>query len=42
MFNNMVNQFKPTHTVRMSEAMGALAGMMGNVVTIGRSISSMF
>lgn len=38
----MLNEFQPIHVVRMSEAFSALGGMMGNVVTIGRSIKSAF
>lgn len=36
----LLAEFQPTHIVRMSEAMGALAGLMGNIVTIGNSIKS--
>jgi hypothetical protein len=36
-----LEEFKPEHTVRISEAMGSLAGLMGNVVTIGNSLKSM-
>lgn len=37
----LLEEFKPEHTVRISEAMGSLAGLMGNVVTIGNSLKSM-
>ena len=38
---NLLNEFNPQHVVRISEAMGSLAGLMGNVVTIGNSLKSM-
>lgn len=37
----LFDEFKPEYTVRISEAMGSLAGLMGNVVTIGNSLKSM-
>ena len=38
--NGLLENFKPTHIIRTSEAFGALGGMMGNTVTVFRSISS--
>ena len=35
-------EFNPTQTIRMSTAMGSLAGMAGNVVTIFNSLKSTF
>lgn len=36
----MLQEFQPTHIVRMSEAFGALGGIAGNTVSIIRSVSS--
>ena len=38
--NGLLENFKPTHIIRTSEAFGALGGMMGSTVTVFRSISS--
>ena len=38
----LFNEFNPMHTIRMSEALGSLTGMMSNAVMIGNSLKSMF
>ena len=38
----LFNEFNPTHTIRMSEALGSLTGMMSSAVMIGNSLKSMF
>ena len=37
---SVLENFKPTHIIRTSEAFGALGGMMGSTVTVFRSVSS--
>lgn len=39
---SLLNEFNPSHVVRTSEALGALAGLMGNVVTVANSTISIF
>ena len=38
----LYGEFNPKQTIRMSEAMGSLAGMAGNVITIFNSLKSTF
>lgn len=36
----LLDSFNPQHTVRITEALGSLAGLAGNIVSVGRGISS--
>ena len=40
MLKNMLNDFQPQHVVRVSEALGSLAGMAGSVAMALRSVTS--